>query len=169
MSDARAAFLRLYEETRREVLVYLTARCSDPADVADLFQETYAEVYAALCRRGPAYVRRGEAFVKKLAAQQLHRHYARRRPRRDVALEEVEEVWPAPDGDIDDRLVTEELLERIRGELARQPALTRKIFALHFSLGLTLAETARDLGVGESFVKNRLYRTVALLRRTCGL
>ncbi len=87
MSDARAAFLRLYEETRREVLVYLTARCGDPADVADLFQETYAEVYAALCRRGPAYVRRGEAFVKKLAAQQLHRHYARRRPRRDVALE----------------------------------------------------------------------------------
>ena len=167
-AEIAAAFRKLYDETRRETLIYLTARCADPGDAADLFQETYAEAYAALCRRGPAYVRNGEAFVKKLAAQQLHRHYRRRELRREVPLEAVEAAVPAPPEEIDDRLVTEALLEQVHGALRREPAMTRKIFALHFSLGLTLAETAAELGVSESFVKNRLYRTVAQLRRECG-
>ena len=98
------AFRKLYDETRRETLIYLTARCADPGDAADLFQETYAEAYAALCRRGPAYVRSGEAFVKKLAAQQLHRHYRRRELRREVPLEAVEAAVPAPPEEIDDPL-----------------------------------------------------------------
>ena len=160
-----AAFHRLYEETRRSILIYLTARCADPADAADLFQETYTEVYRALCRRGAGYVEHGEAFVKKLAKQQLHKHYRRRAARPAVSLDAMETEIPADLGDMDDRLVTAELLERAHEALRKEDAVTRKIFALHFSLGLTLEETAEALGVGESFVKNRLYRTLARLRR----
>ena len=164
-----AAFSRLYEETRRSVLIYLTARCADPADAADLFQETYTEVYRALCRRGPKYVEHGEAFVKKLAKQQLHKHYRRRKVREVVSLDAMETDVAAEFGDMDEKLVTEELLARAHGALEREDAVTRKIFLLHFSLGLTLGETARELGLGESFVKNRLYRTMARLRRELGL
>lgn len=160
-----AAFSRLYEETRRAVLIYLTARCADPADAADLFQETYAEAYRAICRRGPEYVEHGEAFVKKLAKQQLHKHYRRRTARPQVPLEDLATEAAAEPWDVDEKLVTEELLSRAHEALAREDAVTRKIFLLHFSLGLSLGETARELGVGESFVKNRLYRTLQRLRR----
>ena len=108
----------------------------------------------------------GEAFVKKLAKQQLHRHYRRREARPAVSLEALETETPAAFGDMDEKLVTEELLAQAREALGREDAVTRKIFLLHFSLGLTLGETARELGLGESFVKNRLYRTVEKLRRT---
>lgn len=160
-----AAFHELYEATRRSVLIYLTARCADPADAADLFQETYAEAYRALCRRGPKYVEHGEAFVKKLAKQQLHKHYRRRAARPAVSLDALETQVPADLEDVDDHLVTEDLLAQAHAALAREDAVTRKIFLLHFSLGLTLEETAAELGVGTSFVKNRLYRTAAKLRR----
>lgn len=162
---ADAAFEAIYNATRRQTLVYLTAKCGDPADLQDLFQDTYAELYAVLRRRGGGYVRDGAAFVRKLARQQLHRHYSRRALRRDVSLEELEGGVPAPPEEIDDRLVTQELLDQVRAALARKPALTRKIFCLHFALGLTLGETAQALEVSESFVKNRLYRTIAQLRQ----
>lgn len=160
-----AAFHALYEATRRSVLIYLTARCADPADAADLFQETYAEVYRVLCRRGPKYVEHGEAFVKKLAKQQLHKHYRRRKVRDLVSLDALETGVAAEPEDLDEALVTADLLARAREALGKEDAVTRKIFLLHFSLGLTLGETAEALEVGESFVKNRLYRTVARLRR----
>lgn len=164
-----AAFQRLYEDTRRSILIYLTARCADPADAADLFQETYTEVYRALCRRGAGYVEHGEAFVKKLAKQQLHKHYRRRELRPAVSLDALETDVAAEPGDIDEKLVTEERLALAREALGREDAVTRKIFLLHFSLGLTLGETARELGLGESFVKNRLYRTIDRLRRELDL
>lgn len=163
-----AAFQSLYDATRRQILIYLTAKCGDPSDVADLFQETYAEVYAALCRRGAGYVEHGEAFVKKLAKQQLYRHYSRRQLRPSVPLETLGQELPAPPDEIDDRLVTRELLDAVHAALEQQPALTRKIFFLHYSLDLTLAETARELGVSESCVKNRLYRTIGVLRQSFG-
>ena len=160
-----AAFHRLYEDTRRSILIYLTARCADPADAADLFQETYTEVYRALCRRGAGYVEHGEAFVKNLARQQLHKHYRRRKPQSVVSLDGLEADVAAESEDMDEHLVTEELRSLAHEALQKEDAGTRKIFLLHFSLGLTLEETARELGVGESFMKNRLYRTLARLRR----
>ena len=160
-----AAFQSLYDATQRQVLIYLTARCGDPADIADLFQETYAELYAVLCRRGAGYVENGEAFLKKLAKQQLHKHYSRRAFRAQASLEDLAQEPPAPSEEIDDRLVTDELLRQVHASLSNQPPLTQKIFSLHYSLDLTLAQTAKELGVSESFVKNRLYRTIAALRR----
>lgn len=162
--SADEAFLAIYRATERQILVYLTAKCGDPADLQDLFQETYAELYAVLRRRGAGYVREAAAFVKKLARQQLCRHYSRRARRRCDSLEDLDGEPPAPPAELDDRLVTEALLARVRAALAREPALTRKIFTLHFGLDLTLAETARALEVSESFVKNRLYRTIDRLR-----
>lgn len=164
---AAAAFRRIYDETQRQTMIYLTAKCGDPADLQDLFQETYAELYALLCRRGADYVRDGAALVRQLAKQRLHRHYARRALRRTVPLEEA--AAEAPPEEIDDRLITGELLAQVQGALADCPAMTRKIFSLHFGLGLTLAETARQLEVSESFVKNRVYRTIAALRQKFGL
>lgn len=164
-----AAFQSIYEATSRQILIYLTARCCDPDDIPDLFQETYTELYAVLCRRGVRYVENGEAFVKTLAKKQLHKHYSRRALRQPVSLDTLEQALPAPDGEIDDRLITGELLRQVHDALRQQPALTRKIFYLHYSLELTLPETAQELGVSLSFVKNRLYRTLAALRAEFGL
>lgn len=165
---ADTAFEAIYNATHRQILIYLTAKCGDPADLQDLFQDTYAELYAVLRRRGGGYVENPPAFVKKLARQQLHRHYSRRVLCAPLSLEDMSGDVPAPPAELDDRLVTQALLEQVREALARQPALTRKIFCLHFALDLTLAETAQALEVSESFVKNRLYRTIAQLRAALG-
>ena len=82
-----------------------------------------------------------------------------------MSLDALETGVAAEPEDLDEALVTAELLQRAREALGKEDAVTRKIFLLHFSLGLTLGETAAELGTGESFVKNRLYRAVGKLRR----
>ena len=69
-------FNDIYDSTNRKVLVYITAKCSSPADIHDIFQETYMELYSILVKKGPDYIQNSEAFVMKLAKQKLSRYYS---------------------------------------------------------------------------------------------
>ena len=69
-------FNDIYDSTTRKVLVYITAKCSSPADIHDIFQETYMELYSILVKKGPDSIQNSEAFVMKLAKQKLSRYYS---------------------------------------------------------------------------------------------
>lgn len=45
-----------------------------------------------------------------------------------------------------------------------KPQIVQKIFLLRYSLDMTIPEIAKLLSVGESYVKNILYRTINQLR-----
>ena len=49
-------------------------------------------------------------------------------------------------------------------QLKRCPPDVQKIFICHFWLDMTLRDTARALGMKESTVKAKLYRTLTKLR-----
>ena len=59
-----------------------------------------------------------------------------------------------------DRLLARQVLDALRS----RPTEVQKI-----CMDLTLAQIARELGLSESGVKNKLYRTLAALRREYGL
>ena len=46
--------------------------------------------------------------------------------------------------------------------------ITIKIFYLYFGLGLKISEIAQELGVGESYIKNKIYRTLKELKKYLG-
>lgn len=171
MSDAqaRAVFGRIYDETVKATLVYLTARCAQPADAADLLQEVYAEVFAALQKRGSSYIANPRAFVLRVARQKLSRHYtALERLRQLTALAQEDAglpCQPPPEDWLDDRLVNKELLDRAAAFLKQKSPAVQKVFLLHYSLDQTIPEIAAALHMSQSNVKNMLYRTLAQLRR----
>ena len=49
-------FNDIYDSTKRKILVYITAKCGNTADIHDIFQETYMELYSILAKKGPAYI-----------------------------------------------------------------------------------------------------------------
>ena len=181
--EVAAAFNQIYDETSQKVLVYITARCSSTDQIGDLFQETYMELYRVLSRRGPGYIQRREGFVFRLARQKLWRYYTLRdRLRRllplggaadryggeplnsDELLEGLPDQFQLEEESVD-RLLARQVLDALRS----RPTEVQKIFYLHFCMDLTLAQIARELGLSESGVKNKLYRTLAALRREYGL
>lgn len=168
----------LYARTNRRTQIYLTSRCRQVDDLRDLFQETYLEVFQALRRsRGRLEFRSEEAFVIHIASQKLAKYYSQKAMTSALPLERENEEgdvidlgeWvdfaDSDEPSIDERLVTEDLLLKIRKHLSGKPELVRKIFYLHYDLDLTLLETAEELNVPLSTVKSRLYRTLRELRR----
>jgi RNA polymerase sigma-70 factor (ECF subfamily) len=61
-------------------------------------------------------------------------------------------------------LLRQELRERVRAAMRAMGERDREVLALRFLEGLSTAETAVVLGIGEGAVKSRLMRAVARFR-----
>ena len=71
--------------------------------------------------------------------------------------------WPVPD--VEERLVREQAVARLRGELARLPERERTILEMYdLEGGCTLKDVARRLGVSESRISQLRSRALARLR-----
>jgi len=171
-------FDEIYNATNKPVLAYITAKCGRTADISDIFQETYLELYRVLTDRGADYIKHEKAFVMRIAKHKIARHYTlAERLRMFVSMSmtftnaEGEEVNLS---DLDyaqaDAFLTEDfsvnyvLLETAQQFIHAKPEIVQKVFYLMYEVGLTIPEIAQTLSISESSVKNKLYRTLKELR-----
>jgi RNA polymerase sigma-70 factor (ECF subfamily) len=175
MSNPTAAlrFDEIYSSTHKAVRAFITAKCRRTADINDIFQDTYTELYMALCKRGADYVTHEKAFVLRIARNRLAKYLSlAERLRMFVSASATDE-----NGDeIDlteaeaDAFLTEEiavnkiLLKAAQDFILQKPERVKKVFYLYYDVGLTIREVAEELSVSESYVKNKLYRTVKDLK-----
>ena len=78
MSDPNAAsrFGEIYDSTNKAVLAFITSKCGRTADISDIFQDTYMELYKTLCERGAEYVTNEKALVLRIAKRKVARYYS---------------------------------------------------------------------------------------------
>lgn len=165
-------FNEIYDSTNKQALAYITAKCSNFEDVNDILQETYMELYDTMLKKGADYIDNAEAFVIELAKRKVYRHYTLiQRMKADMSLsvvtaaEEKEIIeYEISEMDLEESICTNELAAEIERLLQKKPQDIRKIFFLRFSLELTLGEIAELMGLSESQVKNKLYRTINEIR-----
>lgn len=172
--NAVSRFDEIYNSTRKAVLAFITAKCGRTADINDIFQDTYLELYQVLSKRGADYVTNGNAFVLRIAKQKIARHYSLlERLRFFISMtttnkdgEEVELSDLEADAFLtEDFTVNHILLETARQFIQQKPEDVKKIFYLFYDVGLTIPEISRMLALSESGVKNKLYRTLKELRK----
>lgn len=173
--ELETRFNQLYDATVRQTTVYLMVRCRRQADLEDLLQETYLELFRALHRTGTGQLRSGEALVRQIAKQRLFKYYRKLDGRDEIPL--VREVAFADDlqldlGDIsqleaflnessDDPAYDELVMEQIRASIEAASETDRKIINMRYGLELSLKEIAAALECPISTVKSRLYRFLA--------
>ena len=172
--NASSRFDEIYDSTRKDVLTFITARSGRTADVADIFQETYMELYKILVNRGVDYVTHEKALVMRIAKRKIAKHYSLlERLKIFVSMtfvnEDEEEVnlleLEADDFSTDEFAVNNIMLENARQFIKSKPDDVRKVFYLMYDVGLTIPEIAQALSMSESNVKNKLYRTLKELRK----
>lgn len=168
-----AAFDEIYYSTNKKVLVYITSKCGNPDDISDIFQETYAEIFFVLCKRGVGYIENREAFAFKIARHKIHKHYTLfEKIKLSISMTTKNEDEPEFDivdfensnFNLEDKIVTAYYLEEVNAYLKQKSDIIRKIFYLYYNLELTIPQIAKQFGLTESNVKNKLYRTLAELR-----
>jgi len=171
--NINSQFNEIYDSTYKPVLSYVTAKCGNTADIQDIVQETYVELYRALSKRGIEYIQNPKAFCLRLAKQKVSRHYS--------LVERFKMILPLSatndDGDEvmlsdfdaqvfleTDFTVNHDLLIEIEDFLVKKPQNVKKVFYLFYDVGLTIPEIAAALSMSESSVKNKLYRTLSELK-----
>lgn len=171
------AFNEIYRTTYKIALAYVMKKCGNAEDIADILQETYAEIYIVLVRKGPDYLQNTAAFVLQVAKTKIHRHYSlteklksivpisfRNDDGEEIDISDLEQT----DLSVEDRWIDHLLVEDIARCVASKPGEVQKVFYSYFFLDMSIRQIASALAIKESTVKNRIYRTVKEIRKLYG-
>ena len=155
------------------MLAFVTAKCGSTADIQDIVQETYVELYLLLTRRGADYIKNDKAIVLHIAKQELSRHYTlteklkRFLPltvKNDNGDEAVLSDLEAESFLTEDFIMDQIMLNEVRRLIQGKPQDVKKVFYLFYDAGQTIPEIAKALSMSESNVKHKIYRTLKELR-----
>jgi len=166
-------FNEIYNATYKAVLSYVTAKCGNTADIQDIMQETYVEIYQILTKRGVDYIKNEKALCLRIAKQKLSRHYTLlERLKMFVPIlatnnddDDVERVdFEDESFVVEDFAINQILQQEARHLITSKPLVVKKVFYLFYDVGHTIPEIAQILSMSESNVKHKLYRTLKELR-----
>ena len=165
MNDVTETFNTVYDATFRELMRYCLLK-APLEDAHDLLQNTYAQFYRALQRKGSSAIRDPKAYLFTALKHELAGFYRSRAKRKEIPLEAIEnepDNVSAEDLSLDFAAV-DEILSRIKTE----PESTQRMFLLYYGYGMKLGDIAKEMGTTDSAVKSRLVRVRKKLRTTFG-
>ena len=159
----RAGELALFEilVRRYDQRLYRAARAitGDDAEAEDVVQEAYVRAYANLHQfAGRA------SFATWLTRIAAHEAFARLRRRGRLVDEDPMPMLSSSAPGPEERASDRELAQALEAAIDALPAVYRTVFMLRDVEGLTTAETATCLEIGQQTVKTRLHRARTLLR-----
>lgn len=163
VSTPPSGLMQIYQESRAELLRFLTARVGDRAEAEDLLQDLWLRIAGA--ESGP--VANGRAYLYR-AAQNLVLDRARARQRRmarETAWSGVEHDPADPRADIEAGIDAREDAAALASALTKLPEKAGLVFRLHKIDGLAHAEIAARLGISRSGVEKHIATAMVHLRR----
>jgi len=156
------AFRTIYRTYVRPVYWIAHGLVGNPADAEEVTQETFLAAW----RKLPGMELAGESLLPWLVTicrfQSANRIRRQQRDRTHTAAA-VEETLPST-VDVEQQVVTSQLVDRILREVATLSPLDQQIFRLCASEGYAYQAAAEQLGVSHGVVRNRLSRIRTQLR-----
>lgn len=160
-TDAEAAFEELYRSSRDDVYAYVAGLLRDRGAAEDVTATAFERAYR---RSGSFDPRRGtrRAWLFGIARNAALDELRRRRRTTELVSEPAAESTPADES-------AEAALRRaaLREAMAKLSHRERELVALKFFAGLSTAEIASVISVGERAAAMRVHRTIEKLRRAC--
>ena len=155
-------FETIYYNTRDALLRYLVPRIRSSADVEDLMQEVYTNLYRHLSRSRT--LREPLPYLYAIAKKTLSRYYRRR-------AAHIEQEEPLNESLADDAPTVEELtlsreqMREIWSIVKSEPLASYQAFTLYYGFSVPTDEIAKELNLSEDAVRKRLSRTRNQIRR----
>jgi RNA polymerase sigma-70 factor, ECF subfamily len=151
---------------RHDQRVYRTVRSilRNEGEVEDAMQQAWLQVYLHLGEfaGNSAF----STWLVRIAANEALQRLRRRTPLAAVPDEAEEEIVDTRADDPEERAGSREAVRLVERAVDQLPAHYRSVFMLRDIEGLSTADTASALGIGEEAAKVRLHRARAMLRET---
>ena len=155
------AFGCLYERYLESIYRYIRTRVAEDRIAEDLTETVFLRSYESLDR----YKERGlrfSAFLYQVARNLLIDHY--RKEEEELPIESADQISVSP-ARIDDTIVQQEQVDRLRVGLEALPEEYREIIRLRVLLELSTKECAQWIGRSEGAVRVLLHRAMKALKR----
>jgi RNA polymerase sigma-70 factor, ECF subfamily len=165
VSGDQAAHRELFQRERRRVHVILYRVLGSNAEVDDLLQEVFIEVFRSI----PSF--RGEAalgtWLDRIAVRVAYAHITRRRAEMRVETVRLSVVPEPPSREpgADDRAMIREATAHLYRALDRMPASQRVAFTLHVVDGRLIKHVAESMDASIVATKVRIWRAWRALRQ----
>lgn len=174
--DEKLSFEDIYERFHPGILRILS-RLVGSDEAEDVAQEVFLRVDKGLAEfRGESSI---GTWIYRIARNAGLDHLRRRASWQESVREtqahgsegdpaDVMDSLPDEQASIERQLIGKEMSECVRGRVATLPESYRRVLIFSELAGMTNAEIASTLGVGEGVVKIRLHRARARLREDLG-
>ena len=140
---------------------FLRRNWPDPAEIADLRQETYIRVYEAARRKRPSPVQPFLFLVaRNLMIDRLrHRNVVSIETLADADWLNMSDHQPAPE----QRVAARQELQRMQDALNRLPPRCREVVVLRRVHGYSQREVAEKMGIKEETVESQMVKAMRAL------
>ena len=168
-----ALFEILMRRHNQRVYRVVRAVLKDEADVEDVMQQAYINVFTHLHQfeersKFSTWLIRiaiHEAFGRRRKVQRSDASTARSRSGVDDDRGELMESLKSPEADPERQAYVQELHRVLEEVVDGLPEAYRTVFVLRDVEGLSTSETGEGLGIGDEAVKTRLHRARGMIRR----
>lgn len=160
-------FEKIYNDTYNRTLKYIVVKCNNIEDVNDIMQDTYLELLNKIKRNKLEKVENIENYILGIASNIIKRHYTKKKKENIISYDDEEnsvELLISDDFDLEENIITKENVDKIWNYIKGKELIIIKIFYLYYGLGLKISEIAQELEIGESNIKNKIYRTLKELK-----
>lgn len=164
-------FEKIYNDTYNRTLKYIVVKCNNIEDVNDIMQDTYLELLNKIKRNKLEKVENIENYILGIASNIIKRHYTKKKKENIISYDDEEnsvELLISDDFDLEENIITKENVDKIWNYIKGKELIIIKIFYLYYGLGLKISEIAQELEIGESNIKNKIYRTLKELKKYLG-
>ncbi len=156
-------FTDIYNSTYSDVLKFVVIKCHNLDDIPDLMQNIYMNFYKRFKAKGD--IKEPKRYAIKIAKHELFKYYGIfsftknfipvfSQPEDETLINFDEGLYDEEFSD--DKLICNDIWQYLK----ERDILTFKIFILYYSDDLKICDISKSLGISESMVKNRLYRTL---------
>lgn len=158
-------FNSIYDSTYNDILKYIIIKCHNVNDANDILQETYLELWKILNKK-ELTENNIKSFLIGIALNKIKKHYNLIGKIKTISLfqknnKDIELIDTIEDNlDIDALIIKNDdwdIIWKFIKDKKNQDI--PKIFYLYYKLELSIKDIAKLLNVGESYIKNLIYRT----------
>lgn len=164
MNDVTETFNTVYDATFRELMRYCLLK-APIADADDLIQNTYAQFYRALQRKGIAAIRDPRAYLLTVLKHEIASYHRSRKRRSEIPFDEIPPNVSADDS-VEELSLDFVAVDAITERLKAEPERTQRMFILYYGYGMKLGDIASEMGTTTAGVKSKLLRVRKKLRAT---
>ena len=167
----RKDFEKIYKDTYNKVLRFAVIKCRNLDDINDIIQDTYLELLKLLKKKKMLEAENIESYILGISNNVLKRYYHKKKKDNIVyyyqddsnLAKDIEDTF-----DLEADIITKHNVSKVWEYLKHKDLITTKVFYLYFAVGLKISEISKELGIGESNIKNRIYRTLKEIKKYLG-